>query len=320
MTQARPRLRATGRGGAALALAAFLFAAPPATAQSGEQRIVVEGERLPAAVVRARAETFIESTGVASGNTPTARWVDPICPRVLGLSEVGARAAEARIRAVAADAGVPVAPAPCDSNIVVTFTTDAPGLVREIDRRSPTRLSQVPLSAREALLNGSAPIRWWYTSDTRGRHNEGPQRVASSAGQYTPATHDGSGAGANFGTDVPTAVHYNNSIVSTLTTRALVSAGVVIDQNRVMGMRLRALADYAALVALAEIRSQEFSGQGSVLNLFDGPGATGGMTAQDMAFLRALYLMPLDREARRHRGHLVGEMVAAGTGDLASVN
>ena len=83
--------------------------------------------------------------------------------------------------------------------------------------------------------------------------------------------------------------------------RALVSAGVVIDQNRVMGMRLRALADYAALVALAEIRSQDFSGQGSVLNLFDPQGAPAGITAQDMAFLRALYSR-LEAPALRLRG------------------
>jgi hypothetical protein len=57
-----------------------------------------------------------------------------------------------------------------------------------------------------------------------------------------------------------------------------------------------------------------------VLNLFDRQGATSGMTAQDMAFLRGLYRMPLDREARRHRGALVGEMVAAATGDIASAN
>jgi hypothetical protein len=320
ITQASLLIRATKMGGAALA--ALLCAAPPATAQNGDQQIVVQGERLPVPIARARAETFIQSTGIASGSTPTARWVDPVCPRVLGLNEAGTRAAEARIRAVATDAGVPIAPERCDSNLVVSFANDGAALVREIDRRSPSRLAQVPLGARDALLNGSAPIRWWYTSETRGRDNEGNQRVASGAGQFASG-RVGPGAavdGGKFGTQAPPAVHYNNSIVSTLTTRVLVSAGVVIDQDRVMGMRLRALADYAALVALAEIRSQEFSGQGSVLNLFDAQGAPTGMTAQDMAFLRALYRMPLDREARRHRGHLVGEMVAAATGDMASAN
>jgi hypothetical protein len=33
-----------------------------------------------------------------------------------------------------------------------------------------------------------------------------------------------------------------------------------------------------------------------------------------MAFLRALYNLPLDREARRHRGMLVRDMVSFQTG------
>jgi len=34
-----------------------------------------------------------------------------------------------------------------------------------------------------------------------------------------------------------------------------------------------------------------------------------GLTDWDMAFLRALYQLPLDRPARRHRGILVRDMV-----------
>ena len=178
---------------------------------------------------------------------------------------------------------------------------------------APGRFGDISPTARDALLNGSAPVRWWYGAETRGRHGEGGHRMPSGSGQNTPATHDGSGGGGNFGGDAATVMHYDNSIISTLSQRALVSAGVVIDQDAVMGMRLDNVAAYAALVALAEIRSSEFSGEGSILNLFAAPNATRGLTTQDIAFLRALYRMPLDREARRHRGLLVGEMVAAAT-------
>jgi hypothetical protein len=37
------------------------------------------------------------------------------------------------------------------------------------------------------------------------------------------------------------------------------------------------------------------------------------LTGQDKAFLLALYRLPLDRQALRHRGLLVREMVAAQT-------
>ena len=39
------------------------------------------------------------------------------------------------------------------------------------------------------------------------------------------------------------------------------------------------------------------------------------LTEQDRTFLRALYQLPLDRTARRHRGTLVGEIVSAQTQD-----
>ena len=41
------------------------------------------------------------------------------------------------MRAIAVEAGIKVAPEPCDSNIVVTFTADPGALVREIGRRGP---------------------------------------------------------------------------------------------------------------------------------------------------------------------------------------
>ena len=296
-----------------LAIALAAAAAPALASQRDEARsaIIVDGQPTTIAVARERAAQFIQGTGVASGNTPAARWLDPVCPRVLGLQERGARSAEARIRAIAEQAGVEVAAEPCDSNIVVMFAPDAAAVMRDIDRRSPGRLSQVSPTGRAALLNGTAPIRWWYSAETRGRHGDSARRMPQGHGGTTPGTHDGSGAGQALGGEVPTMTQFDNSIISTMTQRALVSAGVVIDQDAVTGRRLDTIAAYAALVALAEIRSSDSAPEGSILNMFAAAESPRGLTAQDQAFLRALYQMPMDREARRHRSHLVGEMVAA---------
>jgi hypothetical protein len=48
--------------------------------------------------------------------------------------------------------------------------------------------------------------------------------------------------------------------------------------------------------------------------MFDMPANMRGLTDWDMAFLRGLYRLPLDRQARRHRGILVREMVGFQTG------
>lgn len=285
-----------------------------ATASVAQDSIVVPGNSLSEPDVRERVSQFVRGTGVASGATPAARWVNPVCPRVLGVREDGARAAERVIRRIAADAGVPVASEPCDSNIVVTFAPSPVDLLQMISRRSSNSLSEVSPTARPALLNGAAPIRWWYTTRTESRHGTGRSHSAGSVGQNTPATHTGSGAGSDFGGDIPTLMHYGSSLISTLSQRVLNSSSVVIDENAVVGMRLDTVAAYAALVALAEIRTADFAPEGSILSLFAASNPPRRLTTQDMSFLRALYRLPLDREASSHRGMLIGDMIDQETG------
>jgi hypothetical protein len=292
----------------AAGLATTLDAAPPALPRSEAERnsIVVQGERLPKEAAQQRAAQFVRSTGVASGTVPAARWIDPVCVQVQGLEEVGRRAAEAKMRSVAESAGITVAPQSCRPNIVVSFTSDGAGLAQEIHRRDPRRLGQLAPHLRDNVLTSSAPIRWIYSTEVRGR--DGQRLIeGGGAGQTSPATHDGSGAGSSLGGDM-TMMHYENSIVSTLTNRTLTSAIVIIDTDDAMGRRLDALAAYAALVAFAEIRNLDATPDGSILGMFAAGTPPRDLTPQDRAFLHALYRIPLDREAMRHRGQLVHEM------------
>ena len=119
------------------------------------------------------------------------------------------------------------------------------------------------------------------------------------------------GGGSVIPDNVPTMMHYENSNISTLAQRSLVSASVVIDESAIVGMTLDSIADFAALVGFAEIRDPDARPEGSVLGLFGTPPTARQLTAQDMIFLRALYRMPLDRQAMRHRGLLVREISTA---------
>jgi hypothetical protein len=101
-------------------------------------------------------------------------------------------------------------------------------------------------------------------------------------------------------------------LVSTQVGRVLIAASVVVDVNRMERMPLEAVASYAAMVAFAEIRDSSFATRGSVLSMFGAqPDAPRNLTDWDMAFLRALYRLPLDRDARQHRGLLVRDLLAA---------
>lgn len=290
----------------AVSLGANLAAAPTPEPDAKKDPIIVQGDPLPEKAAEQRASQFVRSTGVASGTTPAARWIDPICVEVQGLEEKGKRAAEAKMRKIAASAGMEIAPESCRANIVVNFTADGAGLAREIHRLDSRRFESLPTRARETVLSSQAPIRWIYSTEVRNRSG---QRLieGGGAGQMMPGTHNGSGAGSALGGD-STMPHYESSIVSTLTNRVLTSSIIIVDTDDAMGRKLDSLAAYAALVAFAEIRNPDATPDGSILGMFGSSSPPSDLTPQDQAFLRALYRIPLDRQAMRHRGQLVHEI------------
>jgi hypothetical protein len=304
------------------AAAPQLSSTPPSTAEtpsqaeavrdrSADPSIVVTGTRLSPEEAREQAVAFVRGTGVASGERPVARWVDPVCVQVFGLGDDHAEILRTRLNGIATAAGVPVARGRCQGNIAVTFTGDARAVMREIDRRAPRRIAEVQGGARTRLIEGSAPIRWWYTSQPRSRHGtrESTNEPGWAAGDGTPAN----GGGSILPNSVPNLYHYNSSVISTQAVRALVSASVVVDVNALREpLPLGAVAAYVAMVAFAEIRDDDFSSPVSILGMFaDGAGAPRALTQWDLAFMRVLYRLPLDREARRHRGILVRDLLAA---------
>ncbi|MGE0178723.1 MAG: hypothetical protein AB7O91_02745 [Sphingomonas sp.] len=275
--------------------------------------IVVTGERPTRAQARARAASFVREVGIARGDTAAARWTDPVCPRVLGIAQPYSGIVEERMREIARAAGMLVAPAGCRTNVSVSFVGDAAGLMREIDRRSPTRLQEVPRNERDAMLNGDAPVRWWYLTETRSRHR------MRNAAQSVRTQQGGGGTGGRSQESSPTMEleslsEYNSSIISTFGARTIIDANVVVDLDRAEGRSLQAVAAYAAFVSFAEVRPSERPPAGSILGMFADETEARGLTDWDMAFLRALYQLPLDRPARRHRGLLVRDMVNYQTG------
>ena len=287
-----------------LPLAVAAQAQPPRESPADtDPSIVVTGTRLTREQARERAVEFVRQVGVARGQQAAARWIDPVCPRVAGIAEPYAGIVVARMRAIAEQAGMRIGRENCDPNISVSFVGDAEELMREIDRRSSARLREVPVEARRALVDGDAPIRWWYLTGERSRHGMG------STSQSLPMEGDPSVQPVQ----VEAISHYDSSVISTQVNRAIVHASVVIDLDRVEGRRLDAIAAYAAFVAFAEVRASDPPPPGSILGMFGPEPDTRSLTDWDTAFLRALYRLPLDRPARRHRGILVRDMVNAQT-------
>jgi hypothetical protein len=274
-------------------------AAPDTSADSEE--ILVKAQRLSPAQARARAIAYVQHTGVVVGKPMVARWIDKVCPRVVGLSPEHRQIVEARFRAVAAQVGAPLAAPGCTANVLIHFVGDGAAFARAAAAGDRRRLGDVSVAARQALLNGPAPIRWWYRDELRTRDglraiNTDPPFVATEGvpGPTLPSN----------GADNVTMAQYSSSQVSTQIQRALTGATVVVDAPRSTGAPLAAVAAYAAYVALAEVTPPARPLAGSILGLF-GTAPPAGLTRLDESFLRELYALPLDRRARQQRTRLV---------------
>ncbi|HEX8387646.1 MAG TPA: hypothetical protein VF636_01400 [Sphingomonas sp.] len=287
-----------------------LIASGSASAQMrSDADVVVIGERLTPDQIERETAEFIKRVGVASGHTPAARWTTPVYPQVLGLAPEHAPIVEAKIREVAKEVGVGLARPDCRrGNLTVSFVQDAGGVVRAIARKAPGNLDQTRGAARDALMDPARPIRWWYKTGVSG---DGGMAQMSAA---PPWVRGGISPGAPLpqNADSTFLQEYGSSIISSKAKRGLLSASVVVDADRAEGLPLDTVASYAALVGLAEIRPHDPPPPGSIL-------ATATLkpvhpTARDLAFLRALYRLPLDRVARVHRGGLLRAMVAAEVG------
>lgn len=273
---------------------------PPAKLADNEE-IVVKGERLTPAEARERAVAYVQHTGIAAGKEAVARWIDKVCPRVVGLSAEHARIVATKVRAVAATVGAPLAPPACTPNISINFVGDGAAFASDVARRDRRRIAEVPFAERSELLTGTAPIRWWYLTEHRSA--DGVRMVG-----MDPAfvTGDGQAAGQVLPSngESSTMNQFGSSNLSTQMSRALTSATVVVDTNRADGRTLDAIAAYAAFVALAELKPRATPLEGSILGLF-GDAQPTKLTRLDETFLRELYDLPLDRKARQQRARIV---------------
>lgn len=279
----------------------LVLASSGVRASQADDEIVVTGSLLNPAEARRQAAEFVDRVGIVAGQTPAARWVDPVCPRAFGLDAARTAMIEQRLRAHAASVGAKLAKVGCTANLAVIFTADAGSMVKKIARRSTSTLGEIGPADREALLAGAAPIRWWYDTEARGKDGQRNTGMA-----YAMAGLEEGGALPGAG---GTLLHYRSSLVSTLNVRSIRSATIVVDVERASGVPLAAVGDYAAMVGLAEVRRPDAAPAGSILALFDAAAAPPGLTERDLALLRGLYAMPLDRLARQHRQMLVGRML-----------
>lgn len=251
-----------------------------------------------------RGRNFIKALQVTALNVQAARWADPVCIGVSGTSRPIAERLGSRINAVASQIGATLGEAGCKPNLLVVFTQDGSAFMAQMRRTSAARLHEIPKRLESFTFGKSAPVRWWYNTDVLG--SDGRPLTVGTTGLVTCA---GPCELPSLNANVRSQSTYTSSIVRAPTVRHIKSAVVVIDTALAAGRSVDSLADYAALIGLAEVwPNQEAVPTGSILSLFAAPPRTGDdapvLSAMDRSFLCELYRLPLDRAGQYQRGLL----------------
>lgn len=270
--------------------------------------IVVQGQRLTRQEALTRAQGFVRTLGVVQGDRSLARWVEPICPKVIGLSAEHGRIVMDRLQATIRTIGAPLAKGTCDTNLLVAFVSDGKQMVNIIDQKQSRRMAQVQGPERRALLESDAPIRWWYMIDLGSGDGTG---LGSNA---PPGVGGNSDTGAPMWDGIPTSQSYGSSLIRSPVIRMISAATILVDVNRAEGVPLTAVVDYAAFVGLAEVRARALPPLPSILNLFgaqpeEASGPNHVLTDWDRRFLVRLYTLPLNRLTSAQRNRLVNALL-----------
>lgn len=207
-----------------------------------------------------------------------ARWNTPICPLITGLPPKQADILRMRLFEIATEAGAPMTPQPCKANFAVIMAAEPNAVLKGWYKRDYHIFGDAIELRIKLFLDAPQPVRVWYNTH---------RQVANAL----PYSTNIAGLG-NLNANVIVNNFASGSRIADNEIRAFSSIIVVIDSGRTKDVSLNQLADYVAMIGLAEIAPNSDVGSiPTVLRLFsasDRPVAS-GLSAWDAAYLSALY-------------------------------
>lgn len=316
-----------GKSGRCLISTVLIVGIASARAQDGTpppskpaENVTVTGIKTTEAAIGKFVEAMTVPTRTAG---KVARWKDGVCPLVLGVRpEVGAVLVK-KIRDVAAEVGAPVNTSDgCPNNIEVIFTGEPQALLDNVRIMHPNLLGYFDNSAQaEQLATMRLPIQSWYITATVDLHGQSQVDGAHKGGGGVRITMALPPAGMGGPATAPDIVTLNlpdatsadaaDSRLGDGVSSAISNVMIVADTSKLLDRDVYALADYVAMLALSQTKPAEgCQDLPTILNLLvpDCSRVAGGLTAADIAYLRALYKITATAKAAGQRDEMVYQM------------
>jgi hypothetical protein len=265
---------------------------PPSSAQLDD--VVVEGRQLETLV-----RNFVTEVSQPANNRGLARWNRPICVGAVNLrNDVGQYVVD-RISDLARELEVEAGEPGCRPNVLIVAADDgaalASALVEDRPRNFDLRHNGTDAGTRafRNFRTGDQPVRWWQIS--MPINSENGERAVRLPGDEQP----------------PRIRVFSASRLRTQIRDDMVRSIIIVDVERLGGANLVQLADYLALVALAQVDAEaDTSAFPTILNLFADPAsAPAGLTDWDRSYLTALYEHDQFRINRNSQVRAVAEAV-----------
>lgn len=265
---------------------------PPQEAPVDLGEIEVTGRPLDSMI-----RSFVDEVAAPNRRRGIARWDDRICVGVANLRAEPAQYIVDRVSTVAEDLGIIPGDPGCEPNVIIIASDDPDGLARQLteERRRAFRMGGSGMDrggrALENFVANDAPVRWWQVS--MPANSETGQRATRIPGEC-------SGACDSQMDYAPVIATFAASRLSTQIVDYIFRTVVILDIDQIGGVSGQQLADYVAMVTLAQIDPQaDTSRYASILNVFNAPDTASGLTDWDQAYLRGLY----DAERTRKNLH-----------------
>ncbi|HSS12391.1 MAG TPA: hypothetical protein VLL04_00760 [Rhizomicrobium sp.] len=215
-----------------------------------------------------------------------ARWKDGICPVTIGLPAKFDLYVTQRIVRVAMAAGAPLDPRePCRPNIAVVATPQPQELLDLVRTKRPVLLGFHYVSQAKKVAAMSRAVQAWYSTATEDFYGF----VQPDGGGYNLNTEDARLAGGM--TAHVSGMRTGDGLKSQFTT-----AIIIVDSAKIAGQPIGPLADYIAMLALAQGQYYDVCQNVPTITNLLAPDCAEGMrpaalTDIDVTYLRGLYKM-----------------------------
>jgi len=268
-----------------------------------------EPDRQPDVIIRAQREALERRMGgfvrritqdPRFYDESIPRWRAPVCFAVAGLPTREGSFVLARLSQIARSVGARIARRGCEYNFYVVFTPEPDKMLKQAYRLHRRLFDEdAGLPAIHRFLSPSKPqaVRVWHNASAVSKDGR-PLDVDAACGSVAVGGHP-----------VPISCQYFPSRITRYDVFGFSLALVVIDTTFPQGVKLGQVADFAAMVGLADIDLDADIGDApSILRLFAAsPHAPpSGLSSWDQAFLSALY--HADQSSLTERSQIAARM------------